>query len=238
MKERAFTLIELVLVVVVLGILATIAIPTYENIIADSESRVCQTNLEALDNALDIYVMSHDVMPGSLSELAPQDIQKAYARILQQKGAWKTRLAYYIIGYKQRGLAYASLLSDIAEGNLKLITCPSDDTPPPAGVSYGLNSILKNMTNIVYRGIPVDTAIIGDCQTSEFTEEAGLDFRHEKQSILTLTKKCSANAITKNHKIKKIRGGGGGGGGGGADGASGAGGGGGGGGAGGGNKYK
>ncbi|MFH0912831.1 MAG: prepilin-type N-terminal cleavage/methylation domain-containing protein [Candidatus Omnitrophota bacterium] len=205
MKKQAFTLIELVLVVVVLGILATIAIPTYENIIADSESRVCQTNLEALDNALDIYVMSHDVMPGSLSELTPQDIQKAYAHILQQKGAWRVRLAYYIIGWKQRGLAYASLLSDIAEGNLKLITCPSDDTPPPAGVSYGLNSILKNMNNKNYRDIPGDTAIIGDCQTSEFTEETTLEARHEKQSILTLTKETSAKVITKNKKVEKMK---------------------------------
>lgn len=205
MKKKAFTLMEIIIIVVVIGILATLGLPTYQNVIEDSKAKVCQANLQALNTSLEIYAMEHDVMPGGLSELTPEYIEKAYAHILQEKGAWKIKLAYFIVRWEQRGLAYAGLLSDISKGNLSLITCPSDTSPPPTGISYGLNSVLENMTSQAYRALPDDTLLIGDCENVTFTNLTDLNERHKHYGILTSD--TYAQVISKDKKVKEKRGG-------------------------------
>jgi len=182
MKKKAFTIMEIIIIVVIIGILATLGLPTYQNVIEDSKAKVCETNLEALNISLEIYAMEHDVMPGDLSELSPEHIQKAYTRILQKKGAWKIKLAYYIVGWEQRGLAYAGLLTDLAGGNMKLITCPA---AVPGERSYGMNSALANMTSSAYRSLPADGILVGDCLNPTFTDKSGLIERHKYYEILT-----------------------------------------------------
>ena len=195
MKKRAFTLMEIIIVVVVIGILATLGLPTYRNVIEDSKAKICETNLEALNTALQIYAMEHDVMPGDLSELAPEYIEKAYAHILQQEGAWKIKLAYYIVGWEQRGLAYAGLLTDLAGGNPKLMTCPA---AAPGELSYGMNSVLLNKSSSDYQSLAGDTILIGDCSKQTFDNASGLNARHKHYKILT--SESYAIAKTKDNK--------------------------------------
>lgn len=202
MKKKAFTIMEILIVVVIIGILATLGLPTYQNVIEDSKAKVCETNLEALNTSLEIYAMEHDVMPGDLSELSPEHIQKAYTRILQEKGAWKIKLAYFIVGWEQRGLAYAGLLNDIASGNKVLITCPA---AAPGTRSYGLNSILLHMTSQAYRNLSSDTLFIGDCENVTFTNFTDLKEIHKHYGILT--RDTYAQAIGKDKKVKVKKGG-------------------------------
>ncbi len=202
MKKKAFTIMEIIIVVVVIGILATLSFPIYQNVIADSEAKVCETNLEALNTSLEIYAMEHDGMPGDLSELSPEHIQKAYARILQEKGAWKIKLAYYIVGWEQRGLAYAGLLNDIAGGNMKLMICPA---AVPGERSYGMNSALAHITSQDYRALSDDTLFIGDYENATFTNLTDLKERHKHYGILT--SETYAQAIGKDKKIKEEKGG-------------------------------
>lgn len=54
-KHSGFTLIELVIVIVVLGILATQAIPTYLSLVDDAKKAAGKANLGALRSSISIY---------------------------------------------------------------------------------------------------------------------------------------------------------------------------------------
>lgn len=188
MDKKGFTLLEIIIVIVVLGILATLGLPAYNNTIENSKSRICQANLDALKVALDIYAMDHDIMPGSLSELPAEYINKAYASIMQRKDAWKIKLAYFIVGLQEKGFAYASpFIKDLAKGNMKMITCPNDTRSVlPAHGSYGLNVALRGMSSQEYQRILSDTPLIGDCNIDTFSSEADLDNRHTHFKLLDI----------------------------------------------------
>ena len=51
----AFTLIELVIIIVVLGILATQAIPTYLSLVDDAKRAAAKANLGSLRSSISIY---------------------------------------------------------------------------------------------------------------------------------------------------------------------------------------
>jgi prepilin-type N-terminal cleavage/methylation domain-containing protein len=188
MENKSFTLLELIIVIIVMGILATLAIPGYQRTVEDAKSKVCETNLKALDAALDIYAMEHDRMPASLSELPLEYIKNAYVKIIRAKDAWKIKLAYAFVGWdqslKDSARAYAGFLLDkIAKGDMTLITCPK---APLGGNSYGLNAQLSGIENQAYQNLPQGTLIIGDCDSPVFHNESTLaKERHKRPGIFS-----------------------------------------------------
>lgn len=171
MKKASFTLMEILVGLVILGILSTLGIFQYQNLMEEERAKACAVNLDTLQRALDIYVMEHDGTPQNLSEIPAEYLSRAYAQILQSKGAWRIKLAYFFVGWEEKGLAYAQTLSikdDLAKGNLQLISCPKDDSSPiktgGTGRSYALNSDLANKTAQYYKDLPDDTVLIGDCE--------------------------------------------------------------------------
>lgn len=54
-KENGFTLIELIIVIVILGILAAVGIPRFMNSRADAIASSCRSNRAALDDAVERY---------------------------------------------------------------------------------------------------------------------------------------------------------------------------------------
>ena len=63
--EKGFTLIELVIIIVVLGILASVAIPKYKNIVAESREAACQGALGSLRSGVSIYYANAAVTTGT-----------------------------------------------------------------------------------------------------------------------------------------------------------------------------
>ena len=54
-REKGWTLIELIVVIVILGIIAGVAIPAYLNLTDDAETATCQANQAATRSAVYLY---------------------------------------------------------------------------------------------------------------------------------------------------------------------------------------
>ncbi len=63
--EKGFTLVELLIVVIILGILAAVAIPQFGSSTDDAKLSTLDSNLAELRNAVELYYHEHDsVYPG------------------------------------------------------------------------------------------------------------------------------------------------------------------------------
>ncbi|MCP4584292.1 MAG: prepilin-type N-terminal cleavage/methylation domain-containing protein [candidate division Zixibacteria bacterium] len=64
-NQKGFTLIELVIIIVVLGILASVAIPKYKSIVAESREASCRGSLGGLRSGVSIYYANLAVTTGT-----------------------------------------------------------------------------------------------------------------------------------------------------------------------------
>ncbi len=68
MKKRAFSLVELIIVVTILGILAAIVMPTFQGHITQARESAAKDNLKVMRTQIEVYKMQHqDVPPGYIS---------------------------------------------------------------------------------------------------------------------------------------------------------------------------
>lgn len=89
LDQRGFTMLEVLVTVVLLGILATFAVPRFANATMLANTAKVQNDLQTLDAAIAIYEMEKGTEPSKLSDLAE------YVRDLDSlhppKGACKLR---------------------------------------------------------------------------------------------------------------------------------------------------
>jgi prepilin-type N-terminal cleavage/methylation domain-containing protein len=67
--DKGFTLIELIVVIAVLGVLATLIIPKVVGVKSDAETAAMDANARIIKNALERYYLEHGKYPDDLGDL-------------------------------------------------------------------------------------------------------------------------------------------------------------------------
>ena len=75
-KQEGFTLVELMVAVVILGILAGIGVQQYGRIQRDAKIAAHNANVRIITNAANMYIMMHDEAPESVQDLADKFLQE------------------------------------------------------------------------------------------------------------------------------------------------------------------
>ncbi len=76
--EAGFTLIELMIVMIVIGLLAAIAIPSYTNNIRNAKEAVLREDLHTMRGAIDSYTVDKQKAPQALDDL----VQAGYLKVM------------------------------------------------------------------------------------------------------------------------------------------------------------
>jgi general secretion pathway protein G len=76
MKRRAFTLVELLIVVIILGILAAVVIPQFSDASTDARLASLTTNLQTIRGQVDLYRLQHNGVYPTLADFANQMTKK------------------------------------------------------------------------------------------------------------------------------------------------------------------
>jgi general secretion pathway protein G len=123
-REDGFTLIELMIVMFIIGILATLAIPSFKGALRHAREAVLKEDLQTMRAAIDSYTMDKQKAPQSLDDL----VQDGYLREIPEdpmthaKDTWVTDTseAMYSIDETDPGI------TDVHSGSQETA---SDDQP-------------------------------------------------------------------------------------------------------------
>lgn len=79
-REAGFTLIELMIVMAIIGVLATLAIPSFVSAIKHAREAVLKEDLQTMRAAIDSYTMDKQKAPQALDDL----VQEGYLRAVPE----------------------------------------------------------------------------------------------------------------------------------------------------------
>ncbi len=108
-QEAGFTLLELMIVMAIIGILATLAVPSFVGAIKSAREAVLKEDLHVMRAAIDSYTMDKQKAPQSLDDL----VQDGYLRAIpddpmtKSKDTWVTETsdAMYSLDQTEPGIS-------------------------------------------------------------------------------------------------------------------------------------
>jgi general secretion pathway protein G len=77
LAERGFTLVELLVVIIILGILAAVVVFAVSGITDKGEQSACEIERRQVQTALEAYYAKNDAYPANLSALVPDFLDEA-----------------------------------------------------------------------------------------------------------------------------------------------------------------
>lgn len=100
-KRRAFTLLEMMLVVVIIGLLVGVAVINLAGQTTAARKGTTEASLSTYQKAITSYYMKNGSYPASLQALVPTEMTSL------SKDAWKRDFVYYLTPSDVNGHAYA-----------------------------------------------------------------------------------------------------------------------------------
>jgi len=85
--EAGFTLMELMIVMMIIGVLTTLAIPSFVGAIRNAKEAVLKEDLRVMRSAIDSYTMDKQKAPQSLDDL----VQEGYLKVIPEDPMTKAR---------------------------------------------------------------------------------------------------------------------------------------------------
>jgi len=92
-KEEGFTLVELMVVVLIIGILVAIAIPIFNAARANAQEKACLANLRTLNGAAQTYQAENQTLPADLAAFVSGNVVKAVPKCPAQPTVTYTYVA-------------------------------------------------------------------------------------------------------------------------------------------------
>jgi len=86
-NEAGFTLMELMIVMMIIGVLTTLAIPSFVGAIRNAKEAVLKEDLRVMRSAIDSYTMDKQKAPQSLEDL----VQEGYLKVIPEDPMTKAR---------------------------------------------------------------------------------------------------------------------------------------------------
>ena len=187
---RAFTLMELMIAVVIITLIVSFASVGYSRYRDRAAMLVDETNEKVLLAAVKLYAYDTNALPGSLSQLRPDQIERAYALVTEGKRPY-TLLAFLEEKLGLFEIAEAASLPDryLGENPLRVLTCPTDSTPPdrfpaPTQHSYGITTGVNGAANKPLRWLldpqngTLPIVVESDVANPSSASLADVSFRH------------------------------------------------------------
>ena len=88
-SRRGFTLVEILIVVIILGILAAIVIPQFTNASQNARESSLQSTLQTLRSQVQLYKLQHgDVLPDLITDWTPLTASTSYGNPSQTYGPY------------------------------------------------------------------------------------------------------------------------------------------------------
>lgn len=83
-NERGFTLIELVIIIVILGILAAVAIPKYQDMSSEAKKAACKGALGGLRSGITIFYANKAVQTGTATWPGLSELRSPSTQVMAQ----------------------------------------------------------------------------------------------------------------------------------------------------------